>query len=139
MTGSRVFKTIFYNGSLWEKWFFASVSYVIKPNQMETKYINTRAEDLSNDTPYDLGKGQWPELLRGQKSWFVKKLINSKAWSWFRSACKLGWLLIGPVHKVRPWLIGTIHKVRCSYPQMFVDLINDLRKRCLELESCAGV
>ena len=23
-------------------------------------------------------------------------------------------------------------------PQMFVDLINDLRKRCLELESCAG-
>ena len=62
LTGSSVFRAIFYNGSLWEHWFFAFISYVIKPNQIETKYVNTRGQDLSNDIPHDLGNGQWPEL-----------------------------------------------------------------------------
>ena len=40
LTGSKVFKAIFYNGSLREYWFFAFISYVIKPNQIETKKQN---------------------------------------------------------------------------------------------------
>ena len=54
LTGSRFFKAIFYNVSLWENGFLANIFLAIKPISIKTKYINTIRQDLSNDIPHDI-------------------------------------------------------------------------------------